>query len=174
VLLSAANTHDIKLFEPLLHAVPGVRGHRHRELHGRRVARHIDTARAVDCQRIHAIVALTAQEQAAAAAEPDSQAPSGAEAKGEAEQMFRSRCVVCHGEKGLGNGPGSTALNPKPRNYTDGTWQANVTDDQIKNVIMYGGAAAGKSPIMPASPDLQSKPEVVDELVKIVRGFRPH
>ncbi len=115
-----------------------------------------------------------ATEQAAAAAESEPQAPSAADAKREAEEMFRSRCAVCHGEKGLGNGPGSTALNPKPRNYTDGAWQANVTDDQIKNVIMYGGAAAGKSPIMPASPDLQSKPEVVDELVKIVRGFRPH
>jgi transposase len=30
VLLSAANTHDSKLFEPLLDTVPGVRGHRHR------------------------------------------------------------------------------------------------------------------------------------------------
>lgn len=106
--------------------------------------------------------------------ESDPQAAPVADAKGEAEQMFRSRCIVCHGEKGLGNGPGAAALNPKPRNYTDGTWQASVTDEQIKNVIMNGGAAVGKSPIMPASPDLQSKPEVVDELVKIVRGFRPH
>jgi mono/diheme cytochrome c family protein len=87
--------------------------------------------------------------------------------------MFHARCIVCHGEKGMGDGPGAAALNPKPRNYTDGTWQAKVTDEQIKNTIMYGGAAVGKSPIMPASPDLQSKPEVVDELVKIVRSFRP-
>jgi transposase len=29
VLLSAANTHDSKLFEPLLETNPGVRGHRH-------------------------------------------------------------------------------------------------------------------------------------------------
>ena len=46
-----------------------------------------------------------------------------------------------------------------------------LTDEQIKKTILYGGAAVGKSPIMPASPDLESKPEVLDGLVKIVRGF---
>jgi mono/diheme cytochrome c family protein len=86
--------------------------------------------------------------------------------------MFRARCIVCHGEKGTGDGPGAGALNPKPRNYTDAAWQASVTDEQLKSVIVSGGAAVGKSPIMPASPDLQSKPEVVDELVKIIRGFK--
>jgi mono/diheme cytochrome c family protein len=115
-----------------------------------------------------------ASEQAPSAVAPVVAAPSpAATAKGEAITMFRSRCVVCHGEKGKGDGPGAAALEPKPRNYSDGAWQASVTDEQIKNVIMYGGAAAGKSPIMPASPDLQSKPEVVDELVKIVRSFKP-
>ena len=34
-----------------------------------------------------------------------------------------------------------------------------------------GGAAVGKSPIMPASPDLDEKPEVVEGLVKLVRKF---
>jgi mono/diheme cytochrome c family protein len=130
---------------------------------------------AVACSKGQAAQASpAATEQAAAAAEADPQAAAVADAKGEAEQMFHSRCIVCHGEKGLGNGPGAAALNPKPRNYTDGGWQASVTDEQIKSVIMNGGAAVGKSPIMPASPDLQAKPEVVDELVKIVRSFKPH
>jgi transposase len=35
VLASVANTHDSKLFEPLLDTVPGVRGHRHRHRPGR-------------------------------------------------------------------------------------------------------------------------------------------
>jgi hypothetical protein len=35
-----------------------------------------------------------------------------------------------------------------------------------------GGPAVGKSPAMPGNPDLQSKPEVVKELVKIVRAFK--
>ena len=41
---------------------------------------------------------------------------------------------------------------------------------QLKTITL-GGAAVGKSPIMPASPDLDAKPEVVDGLVKIIRKF---
>lgn len=88
-----------------------------------------------------------------------------------AKEIFDSRCSACHGTSGKGDGPGAAALNPKPRNYTDKAWQATVTDEQIKKTILLGGAAVGKSPIMPASPDLDSKPEVVAGLVKIVRGF---
>ena len=46
-----------------------------------------------------------------------------------------------------------------------------MTDEQIRKTIVMGGAAVGKSPMMPASPDLDSKPEVVEGLVKIVRKF---
>lgn len=88
-----------------------------------------------------------------------------------AKEVFDSRCGACHGTSGKGDGPGAAALNPKPRNYTDKSWQASVTDEQIKKTILYGGAAVGKSPIMPASPDLDSKPEVLDGLVEIVRNF---
>ncbi|MEO8875316.1 MAG: c-type cytochrome [Polyangiaceae bacterium] len=88
-----------------------------------------------------------------------------------AEVLFQSRCVACHGAGGHGDGPGSVALNPKPRNYTDAAWQSTVTDEEIKKAILYGGAAVGKSPNMPANPDLDGKPEL-DGLVKIVRGFK--
>lgn len=89
----------------------------------------------------------------------------------QALNLFKTRCAVCHGEGGHGDGPGAAALNPKPRNYADAEWQKSVTDEQIKNTIVHGGAAVGKSPIMPANPDLNQKPEVVAELVKIVRNF---
>lgn len=88
-----------------------------------------------------------------------------------ARVLFKTRCAVCHGETGKGDGPGSAALNPKPRNYSDPEWQKQVTDEQIKSTILMGGAAVGKSPIMPASPDLNEKPEVTAELVKVVRSF---
>jgi cytochrome c553 len=90
----------------------------------------------------------------------------------EAKKQFIGRCASCHGVEGKGDGPGSVTLNPKPRNYTDQEWQKSVTDEQIEKTIMYGGAAVGKSPVMPASPELQSKPEVVAALVKVIRGFR--
>ncbi len=89
----------------------------------------------------------------------------------DAKSVFNERCSPCHGTSGKGDGPAAGALNPKPRNYTDKAWQTSVTDEQIKKTIVYGGAAVGKSAVMPSSPDLDGKPEVVDGLVKIVRGF---
>jgi hypothetical protein len=85
-------------------------------------------------------------------------------------ELFTSRCAPCHGESGHGDGPGAAALMPKPRNYTDLAWQRSVKDEDIKKTILYGGAAVGKSPNMPANPDLEGKPEL-DGLVAIVRGF---
>ena len=97
---------------------------------------------------------------------------ASADPASEAKAIFRMKCVVCHGETGEGTGPGAAALNPKPQNYTDPAWQAKVTDDEIKKAILEGGAAVGKNPAMPPNPDLKSKPQVVDELLKIVRGFK--
>lgn len=87
------------------------------------------------------------------------------------KKLYDERCAPCHGTSGKGDGAAAAALNPKPRNYSDKAWQASVTDEQIKKAIIYGGAAIGKSPIMPSSPDLDSKPEVVNALVKQVRDF---
>jgi cytochrome c553 len=89
----------------------------------------------------------------------------------EAQKIFATTCATCHGADGSGNGPAAESLNPKPRNYTDPAWQASVTDDDIKKIILEGGQAVGKSPMMPAQSQLKDKPEVVNELVAIIRGF---
>ena len=91
-----------------------------------------------------------------------------------AKEMYESRCSSCHGVSGKGDGPGAAALNPKPRNFADSAWNKSIKDDQLRKTIIYGGAAVGKSPIMPASPDLDAKPEVVDGLIKMVRSFGGH
>ncbi len=80
-------------------------------------------------------------------------------------------CANCHGEDGKAQTPTAAALNPKPRDYTDPKWQASVTDEELRNAILKGGQAVGKSNAMPGNPDLADKPEVIDELVKIVRSF---
>ena len=90
-----------------------------------------------------------------------------------AEEIFKTRCATCHGEGGHGDGPAAAALNPKPRNYTDPEWQKTVTDDQLKKTIVGGGAAVGKSPLMVPNPDLAGNEEVLNGLVKIIRGFAP-
>jgi cytochrome c553 len=92
----------------------------------------------------------------------------------QAEQMFATVCVTCHGMDGRGHGPAAEALNPKPRDYTDAAWQASTTDDQLKETILKGGQGVGKSPMMPGQPQLKDQPEVLDGLVKIIRGFGKH
>ena len=97
--------------------------------------------------------------------------PITVEDRSEAMELFSKRCAACHGTDGTGNGPGSAALNPKPRNYTDKAWQKTVTNEEIEKAIVYGGTAVGKSAQMAANPDLQAKPGVVAALREKVREF---
>lgn len=92
--------------------------------------------------------------------------PSAADIK-EADEIFAGRCTPCHGPKGRGDGPASAGLTPKPRNFTDPTWQAKVTDEHIERIVLYGGAAVGKSPAMPPNPDLEQHPG-------LIKGLRAH
>jgi cytochrome c553 len=90
----------------------------------------------------------------------------------DAKKYYASKCVVCHGESGKGDGPGAGALNPKPRDLTAADWQGATKDEDIKKVLLSGGAAVGKSPIMPGNPDLKGKEALQNELVKLIRGFK--
>jgi len=89
----------------------------------------------------------------------------------EAEQLFASRCFTCHGKEGRGDGPGSASLDPKPRNFQDPVWQAQVSDEDLERIILYGGAGVGRSPTMPGNPDLISRAEVVAALVQQLRSL---
>ena len=71
----------------------------------------------------------------------------------------------------MGDGPMAAQLNPTPRNYTDPNWQASVTDEEIRKIIVEGGAGVGKSINMPPNPTLKDDPALLDGLVKIIRGF---
>ena len=99
--------------------------------------------------------------------------PTGAAATAEATAVFSSRCATCHGLQGRGDGPAAASLAPKPRSFHDAAWQQSVSDDHLSKVILFGGSALGKSPTMPPNPDLSSRPEVVSELIKQIRGMRP-
>ena len=101
-------------------------------------------------------------------------APAGdpsASAVVEAEQIFATRCLPCHGSQGRGDGPGSAGLAPRPRDFTNPQWQASVTDERIEKIIQYGGSAVGLSPVMPPNPDLATRIEVVQALRAHVRSL---
>lgn len=100
---------------------------------------------------------------------PSRPRPTGG--RSQADQVFATACAMCHGPDGSGKGPAAAALNPQPRDYRDPAWQAGITDEQIKEVIVKGGQAVGKSPMMPPKPELAGQPEVLDGLVAIIRGF---
>lgn len=46
------------------------------------------------------------------------------------KKVYRSTCLICHGPRGEGNGPGGAALNPKPANFTTKEFQSQ-TDGEI-------------------------------------------
>ena len=102
---------------------------------------------------------------------PAPAAEPAADPVAEADEIYKNRCTVCHGAGGKGDGDGSAALDPKPRDFTSAEWQKEVTDEHLQKIIVYGGAAVGKAPTMPANPDLDAKPEVVAELVKHIRSL---
>ncbi len=105
------------------------------------------------------------------AATPPAPPPPPLEPVAEADAMFATRCAVCHGASGKGDGAAAAGLNPKPRDYADKEWQASVTDETIAKAIIEGGAAIGKSPLMTPNADLRDKPEVVKALVAKIRTF---
>ncbi len=90
-----------------------------------------------------------------------------------ADALFGSLCSSCHGSDGHADTVTARALTPRPRAFADAQWQRSVTDEQLAKTIVEGGAAVGKSPLMPANPDLATQPEVVKELISRVRSFAP-
>ncbi len=38
-------------------------------------------------------------------------------------KVYANNCAVCHGAKGLGDGPAGLSLNPRPRNFVEGKWK---------------------------------------------------
>jgi cytochrome c5 len=94
-----------------------------------------------------------------------------AQAKLEADEYYDSKCLMCHGSRGRGNGPGAGALAVKPRAFSDAAWQQSITDAHLRRVILEGGKAVGLSEDMTPFPDLEAQPRVLSELVAKIRRF---
>lgn len=88
-----------------------------------------------------------------------------------ARTMYDTYCFTCHGTGGKGDGPAGAALPVTPADFSSKDWQGTVTDEHIQTVIAKGGAAAGKSPLMPPAPGVDGNQELLDGLTAIVRAF---
>ena len=78
-------------------------------------------------------------------------------------------CATCHGQTGQGDGLVGMALNPRPRDFTDAKWQAEVTDERLFKVIKGGGTAVGLSPLMVGYPHLSDG--TIHALIHTVRSL---
>jgi len=52
--------------------------------------------------------------------------------------VFKTNCAMCHGDKGLGDGPAGAALNPKPRNLVEGKWKVGGDSISLFNTLNTG------------------------------------
>ncbi len=62
------------------------------------------------------------------------------------KKYYEKYCVVCHGEKGLGDGFNAFNLNPRPANLT---LVKTLGGEYLFKVITKGSAGVGKSPLCP-------------------------
>ena len=88
-----------------------------------------------------------------------------------ARSLYQTRCSTCHGASGAGDGAAAGALIAKPRSFSEPAWQRSVSDEHLEKVIVRGGTAVELSPLMPANPDLEQRPDLVRELILLVRSF---
>jgi mono/diheme cytochrome c family protein len=88
--------------------------------------------------------------------------PATPETLAAAQMLFQDNCVLCHGEKGVGDGPGAKTIKVKPANFADPKLQSSETDGSL-----FWKLSNGRGP-MPAWKD-----ELTDkerwELVNYIR-----
>ena len=90
-----------------------------------------------------------------------------------AAELFHKRCSRCHGARGDGRGAFASQLNPPPTDLTSALWYQQTDEKKIKRVILGGGRAIGKSPMMPSHADLRNKPKLLNALVRHVVNLAP-
>ncbi len=88
---------------------------------------------------------------------------------GKGKEIYAKSCAGCHGPEGKGDGAAASAMNPKPTNLADKASMSKIDDAAMANMIVKGGAASGKSPLMPAFGQL--KDQDVKDLVAYIRSI---
>ncbi|MEQ8681162.1 MAG: cytochrome c [Cyclobacteriaceae bacterium] len=86
------------------------------------------------------------------------------EAIKEGKKIFSTMCAICHGEKGKGDGVAGAALNPKPTNLIEATFQ-----DQSDGAIFWK-ITEGRAPM--ASYEATLSEEKRWQLVSFLRTLK--
>jgi mono/diheme cytochrome c family protein len=53
-------------------------------------------------------------------------------------KLFENSCVVCHGDKGMGDGPAASGLNPRPRNLVSDPFKNGDSAEAIASTLRLG------------------------------------
>jgi mono/diheme cytochrome c family protein len=78
--------------------------------------------------------------------------------------LYLSFCSQCHGVLGNGRGVNAVSMSVAPRNHTSSEEMAGLTDERLFAAIKFGGAAVGKSSLMPSWSSLLTDADI-DALV---------
>ena len=70
----------------------------------------------------------------------------------------------------MGDGPAATAMNPRPADHTDPVRMGGLSDRHLYDIISNGGAAVGRSPLMP-SWDAQLSDQDIRDLIAHLRAL---
>lgn len=82
----------------------------------------------------------------------------------EGKQLYERQCLVCHGEKGDGNGPWVDKLPTKPGNFTDAKRMGGMTDGEL-----FWKISKGRDQMPPFEYTLTEKARW--QLVNFIRTF---
>jgi cytochrome c oxidase cbb3-type subunit 3 len=82
--------------------------------------------------------------------------------------LYATYCWTCHGKSGKGDGPIAAAYKPPPRDLTDQSYVASLSDYDLYHVISQGGAMMGRSAAMPAWGQVLT-PQDMWDLVAYIR-----
>ncbi len=69
-------------------------------------------------------------------------------AKGDGLFHGKGTCFVCHGVKGLGDGPAAVGLDPSPRNFANPEFHRARTDGELLWVMKNGSAGTAMVPVI--------------------------
>ena len=91
---------------------------------------------------------------------------------------FVTNCASCHGETGKGDGPVGAALQPPPRDFSQGDFKYDTdkdgeagSDTDLKNIIAKGAFEYGGSALMAPWASILSDGDV-DNVIAYIRSLK--
>ena len=87
-------------------------------------------------------------------------------------RIYQQYCTPCHGQEGNGRGPRARneALQPPPRDHTNGFYMNMQNDVRLFKVIKFGGKANNLSHIMPQWKHILSDKEIF-HIIAFIRSM---